>query len=78
MKELNKSYIFKQHRGIHYKIVKWFYESDKDEQKPRWNYYIFLNLDQFVDQELAKKFWPKDQQWSFGKGGHYSHMIKSH
>lgn len=65
--KLYESTTFKgTYRGIHFKIIRWFYESDIHQEKPKWNYYIFLNLENFVDQKLAKKFWPKDAQFSTG------------
>jgi hypothetical protein len=57
------------HRGVSWSIRNWSFSGQEPFDK--WNYYIYLHLNRFKDQELASKFWCKDNQYDWGTVADY-------
>ena len=57
------------YRGIPWSIRNWSFEGKEPFDK--WNYYIYLHLHRFKDQELAAKFWCDDKHYDWGTVADY-------
>lgn len=65
-----------RYRGIFWSIRNWSFSGK--EPLDKWNYYINIFLNQIKDQKLAKKFWPKDKNYDWGKVADYYNVPVIH